>query len=271
MIPSTAASQQIVEKYGKELGVAVGQRLRRRRSTAPAEARHQGRSLKAAGNMPGGWLMWMLEQYGHQPRDREGPGFRRRSQREVRRHPSALRHLPGPHRQRPRPKRNDPAEWSWAFGVGEDGWKKLKKFVENGGTLLAIGSAVETARELLDLPIEEALPGAPRFAASAVGRVGQAAMPRAARCVHQPARLMQTLRDRVADPESLFYCPGSLLKNEFDPNNPWRGACPCRGRCSSRATRRTALRPGFGVETKVVSRYPHEEVLASGWLLGEEY
>ena len=31
------------------------------------------------------------------------------------------------------------------------------------------------------------------------------------------------------------------------------------------------LRPGFGVETKVVSRYPREKVLASGWLLGEEY
>ena len=31
------------------------------------------------------------------------------------------------------------------------------------------------------------------------------------------------------------------------------------------------LRPGFGVEAKVVSRYPRENVLASGWLLGEEY
>src|SRR4029453_12451143 len=30
------------------------------------------------------------------------------------------------------------------------------------------------------------------------------------------------------------------------------------------------IRPGFGVDTKVVSRYPREKVLASGWLLGEE-
>ncbi len=59
------------------------------------------------------------------------------------------------------PKRNDPAEWSWAFGIGDAGWAKLKTFVENGGTLLAIGTAVETARDLLDLPIEKSLPQAP--------------------------------------------------------------------------------------------------------------
>ena len=62
---------------------------------------------------------------------------------------------------------NDPADWSWAFGVGDDGWQKLRAFVENGGTLLAIGSAVETAHDLLDLPIEKALPGGGGRAAAA--------------------------------------------------------------------------------------------------------
>lgn len=31
------------------------------------------------------------------------------------------------------------------------------------------------------------------------------------------------------------------------------------------------LRPGFGGETQVVSRYPATNILQSGWLLGEEY
>ena len=35
------------------------------------------------------------------------------------------------------PKRNDPAEWAWAFGIGEQGWARLKRFVENGGLLFS--------------------------------------------------------------------------------------------------------------------------------------
>ena len=86
-----------------------------------------------------------------------------------------------------------------------------------------------------------------------------------------PARLMQTLRDNVADPTSLFYCPGSLLQNEFDPRTRSRGACRRRGRCSSRTTRRIACVPASASRRKVVSRYPRQNLLASGWLLGEEY
>ena len=82
---------------------------------------------------------------------------------------------------------------------------------------------------------------------------------------------MQTLRDRVADPQSLFYCPGSLLNNEFDPNNPIAWGMPASWPVFFDDDQAYRLRPGFGVETKVVSRYPREKVLASGWLLGEEY
>ncbi len=173
------------------------------------------------------------------------------------------------------PKRNDPAEWSWAFGVGDAGWAKLKAFVENGGTLLAIGSAVETTRDLLDLPIERALPQAtPRFgpgaqqaAAPAAGNVDAALRD----TFSSPARLMQTLRDRVAEPESLFYCPGSLLNNEFDPNNPVAWGMPPAWPVFFDDDQAYRLRPGFGIQAEVVSRYPRQNVLASGWLLGEEY
>ena len=56
MIPSTAASQPIVEKYGKDLGIAVagvdaapavdGERLKPNTKVG---------LYKAAGNMPAGW------------------------------------------------------------------------------------------------------------------------------------------------------------------------------------------------------------------------
>lgn len=275
IIPATATSQPIVEQQAKALGLAVTAVDR-----APAV---DGERLKAgtrvglyraANNMPGGWSMWMLEQYGinhtvMSAKDFEGD---LNAKYDVILLPSGT--TKGRMLQGLDPKRNDPAEWAWAFGIGDAGWAKLKAFVQNGGTLLAIGSAVETARDLLDLPIEHALPqAAPRFAPGgarpgAAGENGTAVLRDA---FSSPARLMQTLRDRVAEPESLFYCPGSLLNNEFDPNHPVAWGMPAAWPVFFDDDQAYRLRPGFGVEAEVVSRYPRQKVLASGWLLGEEY
>ena len=266
VIPSTAASQPIVEKYSKELGVAVagvdtppsveGERLKPNTRVG---------LYKAAGNMPAGWNMWMLEQYGinHEVMKSQDFAGDLNAKYDVIMLPSGstkTRMINGLNA-----KTNDPAEWSWAFGIGEAGWANLKKFVENGGTLLAVGTAVETARDLLDLPIEAVLP---RRGAAPVGAAGTDALRDA---FTSPARLMQTLRDRVAEPQSLFYCPGSLLTNEFDPNHPIAWGMPASWPVFFDDDQAYRLRPGFGVDAEVVSRYPRENVLASGWLLGEEY
>ncbi len=275
VIPASAVSQPIVEKGAKTLGLTVtgvdrlpavdGERLK------PAT---KVGLYRAANNMPGGWSMWMLEQYGinHTVMSAKDFAGDLNQQYDVILLPSGTtkaRMLQGLD-----PKRHDPAEWAWAYGIGEAGWAKLRTFVQNGGTLLAIGSAVETARDLLDLPIERAVPQAPpRFgpgaARSAEAREDGAAVLRDT--FSSPARLMQTLRDRVADPQSLFYCPGSLLNNEFDPNHPVAWGMPASWPVFFDDDQAYRLRPGFGVEAEVVSRYPREKVLASGWLLGEEY
>jgi hypothetical protein len=265
VIPSTAASQPIVEKYGKELGITVagvdappsveGERLKPNTKVG---------LYKAAGNMPAGWQMWMLEQWGinHEVMKAQDFSGDLNAKYDVIILPSGTtkaRMLNGLNA-----KTNDPAEWSWAFGIGDQGWANLKKFVENGGTLLAIGNAVETARDLLDLPIESVLPRRVTPAAAGAGDPLRDAFT-------SPARLMQTLRDRVADPQSLFYCPGSLLNNEFDPNHPIAWGMPASWPVFFDDDQAYRIRPGFGIDTKVVSRYPREKVLASGWLLGEEY
>jgi hypothetical protein len=266
VIPSTAASQPIVEKYAKELGITVG--------GVEAPPAVEGERLKpntkvglykAANNMPAGWNMWMLEQYGinHEVMKSQDFAGDLNAKYDVIMLPSGTtkaRMLNGLNA-----KTNDPAEFGWAFGIGESGWANLKKFVENGGTLLAVGTAVETARDLLDLPIESALP---RRAAAPVGTEPGDPLRDA---FTSPARLMQTLRDRVADPQSLFYCPGSLLNNEFDPNHPIAWGMPPAWPVFFDDDQAYRLRPGFGIDAKVVSRYPREQVLASGWLLGEEY
>jgi hypothetical protein len=276
VIPPTAAAQPIVEKHSKALGVSVSATDR-----IPAVDGYRLKPstkvglYKAAGNMPAGWQMWMLEQYGVNHEVMKSQDFQGdlNVKYDVILLPSGT--------TKPRmlngldPKRNDAAEWSWAYGIGDAGWAKLKTFVENGGTLLAIGSAVETVRDLLDLPIERALPQAPpRFgpgaqapATPSAGNVDAALRD----AFSSPARLMQTLRDRVADPQSLFYCPGSLLNNEFDASHPVAWGMPASWPVFFDDDQAYRLRPGFGTQGEVVSRYPRQNVLASGWLLGEEY
>jgi hypothetical protein len=278
VIPPVAAAQKIVENAGRQLGLPVYGADR-----APAV---DGFKLKpgtrvglyrGANNMPGGWMMWMLEQYGINHQVVTAPDFN-----DLAAKYDVILLVSGVSKQRIVNgidlKRNDTAEFGWAAGVGEQGWSKLRAFVENGGTLLAIGTAVETARDLLDLPIEKALPeAAPRFGAGAgqtpsTEAAGPGAADRTLRdAFTSPARLMQVLRDRVADPASLFYCPGSLLMNEFDVNHPVAWGMPASWPVFFEGDQAYRLRPGFGIETTVAARYPRTNILQSGWLLGEEY
>jgi hypothetical protein len=277
IIPSTAAARPIVEKAAADLGLLVTGTDRM--PAVDGFRLKPGTKVglwKGANNMPGGWLMWLLEQYGINhavvtAQDFDGDLNATYDVILLPEGTSRTRIVNGLDRER-----HDPAEWSWAYGVGDAGWAKLKAFVENGGTLLAIGSAVETATELLDLPIEKALPEAPpRFGAPAAATpssVPAVSVDRALRdAFSSPARLMQTLRDRVADPTSLFFCPGSLLLNEFDTANPVAWGMPEAWPIFFEGDQAYRLRPNFSIQTQVVSRYPREGILQSGWLLGEEY
>ena len=176
------------------------------------------------------------------------------------------------------PKRHD-TEWSWAYGVGQAGWTKLQEWVKNGGTLVAIGSGVEAARELLDLPIEKSLPEAQRRRFQQAGGAGGGSQVEASevdRTLKQaftsPASLLATLQQRVVEPESLFYCPGSLLQNEFDPDHPVGYGMPRAWPVFFETDQAYRLKPGFGMRAEVVARYPQSgPILQSGWLLGEQF
>ena len=174
------------------------------------------------------------------------------------------------------PARNDKT-FEWAHGVGDAGWNKLAQWVRDGGTLVAIGNSVDTVRELLDLPIAKALP-------EAQGRRGRGAGPAAQANTNapdvnrvlrdtfsSPASLSATLRERVIEPESLFYCLGSLLRNDFDSSHPVGFGMPATWPVFFESDQACRLTPSFDIRPEVVARYPGTgAILQSGWLLGEE-
>jgi hypothetical protein len=227
---------------------------------------------RGANNMPGGWMKWLFEQYGFNHKVVSSTDFAG----DLSAHYDTIV-LPSGTSRETIVRGLDPSrhgkEWTWAYGVGEEGWKKLAEWVRAGGTVVAIGTAVETARDLLDLPIEKALPEG--------ARRGRGAGPAPARtsgdtdrvlreAFSSPAQLDAVLRERVIDPTSLFYCPGSLLRNEFNVQHPVAYGMPASWPIFFESDQAYRLKPAFGIQSEVVARYPKEgRILESGWLLGE--
>jgi hypothetical protein len=247
MVPITAQSTRILTEMSRDTGVAVriadrgvaGEVFRLKPNTRIG-------LWRGANNMPGGWLKWVFEQYGFNHKAIASTDF----DGELTQHYDAIVLPDGTSRATIvnglSRERND-KEWAWAYGVGEDGWKKLGDWVRNGGTLVAIGSAVETARALLDLPIDPVLP-VPRGGGRGAAASGQgAAAPLA------------------------FFCPGSLLQNEFNTAHPVAFGMPPAWPVFFEGDQAYRLKPGFTIQSEVVSRYPAQgPILQSGWLLGED-
>jgi hypothetical protein len=117
-------------------------------------------------------------------------------------------------------------------GLDSAGASALRQFVEQGGVLLAFNEAALYAIDRMALPVENTLEN--------------------------------VSRDR-------FYSPGALLDTEADLSHPLNfGMQPKQAVWFESGP---AFRPAFdrsGPPPKSVLRYPGLNVLASGWLLGEE-
>ncbi|MBM3790424.1 MAG: peptidase M14 family protein [Acidobacteria bacterium] len=118
-------------------------------------------------------------------------------------------------------------------GIGKEGTENIKSFVRNGGTLITLNGAYEFARQTFDLP----------------------------------------LRDTVADvPSKEFWNPGSTIKISVDTGHPLGYGMPPNALALFRRSPALALSSGdLKDKVKVAARYHEQNLLQSGWLLGERY
>jgi hypothetical protein len=130
-------------------------------------------------------------------------------------------------------KERYPAELSG--GLGQAGVEALKKFVEDGGTIITLNEASQFAIDHLGVPVKNTLEGVPA-------------------------------KD--------FYCPGSILKIRVDTNSPIAKDAPMLDSSKDESIAwvegSIALQPTSD-EAKVIARFADaNELLLSGWLLGGE-
>ncbi len=129
------------------------------------------------------------------------------------------------------PKERYPAEV--AGGLGESGVAELKKFVEEGGTIITLNDASEFAVEHLGVQVKNVLQGVP---------------------------------------DKDFYCPGSILKIEYDAGDTLARGAPALESKQGEGIAWFERGPAFeatGKDARIVARFaPASEILLSGWLLG---
>jgi hypothetical protein len=129
--------------------------------------------------------------------------------------------------------RQSPVPPEYEGGIGQEGVDVLKAFVEKGGILVALNGASE-------------------FAISEFGA---------------PARNSLTGVDRTK-----FFCPTSLLRILVDNETPIGYGMPKEAAAMFvNSLALDTFSPSYDWDRKVVAAYPEDEVLMSGWLLGEEY
>jgi hypothetical protein len=123
-----------------------------------------------------------------------------------------------------------PAEFTG--GLGAEGVRALREFVERGGTLLCLNRASNFAIEQFSLPVRDITQGVNR---------------------------------------TEFYVPGSILRTELDTSHPIAQEMPRESIAWVENSPVFEATSGAGNRVRVIARYPSSgELLLSGWLLGGE-
>ncbi|MEP6903724.1 MAG: hypothetical protein ABJA66_18520, partial [Actinomycetota bacterium] len=118
-------------------------------------------------------------------------------------------------------------------GIGKEGVANLRKFVEDGGTLVFLNRASDFAIEQFNLPVRDVTKGLPR-------------------------------KD--------FYIPGSILRTEIDTGNPIAKGMPAQSIAWFEDSPAFEITQARESPVQIIAKYPEnpKDILLSGWALGAE-
>lgn len=252
--PETTA---VLRAAAAELGVRVRE-VQQRRGERPQPRVRLGLFDTFGGHMPTGWDQWLLQEFGFPVQqvwgDRVEAGDLRKDFDVLVFHTG----LPGPRdlqraatradeQKIPELKRALPPFEDWSNLearatrlTGEKAIPALRQFVEQGGTLIALGGEVEKVIRHFELPVK-------------VGTY-----------VPTEDGERRTRREE-------FYVPGSLLAIEIDAAHPSARGCGSEGVAMVDAGSAILEVTDAKAPIDVVARYRGMDTLVSGWAIGQEF
>lgn len=118
-------------------------------------------------------------------------------------------------------------------GIGKEGVATLRKYVENGGTLVFLNRASDFAIREFGLPVRDVTEGLPR---------------------------------------KEFYIPGSILRTKIDVKHPMAQGMPAESIAWFENSPAFEITMSDDTNVEIIARYPDkkEDILLSGWALGAE-
>jgi hypothetical protein len=181
------------------------------------------------GNMDAGWTRWVLEQhefpYTHaRAADLRKPDLISRFDVILFAEMSVPQIVRGLTAANVRPE--------YKGGIGDEGVRNLKDFVQAGGTVITLGNAAAFAIEQLGVPAENVTAGLD---------------------------------------QDTFFCPGSLLKISVDTRHPIGFGMSDDADAMFINNGGYVTKPSFAnITSGIVARYPQEPLLRSGWIIGDD-
>ena len=249
-IPYSPETQKLIETAAHDLGInATGVA---KKPTGEAMQLHPTRIAlydQYGGSMPSGWIRWLLEQFEFPftviyPQTLDAGNLNTSFDDIILADGAAVANADAPgNRFFAQPKPEDiPAEFRpWLGRISSDKTvPQIQKFIENGGTLLTIGSSTKIYNNL-HLPVRDAL-----------------------------TEIVKGKEQPV--PSERFYIPGSLIRAQVDNTQPIAYGMPTAVDVffdNSPAYRAEPAASNHGLTT--VAYYGEGNILDSGWAWGQTY